>query len=135
MTKVKLNPQIELDVDEILDGVAQLHDSEFEPFAEKIMAQRARRRASILSEDEVELLEQINYSLPSEVWQRYEVLNAKAHDESISGEEREELLEIINRIELADAERLHHLIALSSLRGTSVNELMDQLGIRRRRYG
>ena len=135
MSKVKLNPQIELDVDEILDGIAQLHDDEFEPFAEQVMAQRVRRRASVLPEDEAELLEQINRGLPVELWQRYELLNTKAHEEEITAAEREELLQIIDQIELADAERLHHLIALSHRRGISVDELMDQLGLRRRNYG
>lgn len=135
MSKVKLNPQIELGVDEILDGIAQLHDSEFEPFAEKIMAQRARRRASSRSVEEVELLEKINRGVPADVWQRYELLNTKIHEETITEAERREFMEMVNQIEMADAERLHHLMALAQLRGSSVDELMDQLGIRRRNYG
>ncbi len=134
MSKVKLNPQIELDVDEILDGIAQLHDSEFEPFAQKVMAQRARRRASGRSQDEVELLERINHGVPVATWQRYHLLNDKIHEETITEDERQEFMEIVNQVELADAKRLHNLIELAQLRDTSVDELMDELGISRRNY-
>jgi hypothetical protein len=56
------------------------------------------------------------------------------HDDTITPQEHEELLVFIDRIELADAERMQHLIALAQLRGVSVDTLMEQLGIRRTMY-
>jgi hypothetical protein len=41
---------------------------------------------------------------------------------------------LIDRIELADAERMQRLVALVQLRHASVDTLMEQLGIRRTTY-
>jgi hypothetical protein len=65
------------------------------------------------------------------VRKRYDELNDKLHEESITPEERAELLSLIDRIELADAERLQCLIELAQLRQISVETLMEQLGLRR----
>ncbi|MDZ7364141.1 MAG: hypothetical protein ONB46_26020 [candidate division KSB1 bacterium] len=58
-------------------------------------------------------------------------MNAKLHEETIAPEEHQELLQLIDRIELADAERLQHLIELARIRNVSVDMLMNQLEIRR----
>jgi len=78
--------------------------------------------------------QQINRGLPADLRQRYDALNTKLHDDTITPQEHEELLVFIDRIELADAERMQHLIALAQLRGVSVDTLMEQLGIRRTTY-
>jgi hypothetical protein len=87
-----------------------------------------------LPKDETELLQQINCGLPADIRQRYDALNAKLHDETITPQEHAELLALIDRIELADAERMQRLITLARLRGVSVDTLMRQLGIRRTMY-
>jgi hypothetical protein len=66
--------------------------------------------------NEAELLQKINQGLPPEIRKRYTELNAKLHEETIAPEERQELLELIDRIELADAERLQDLIELARIR-------------------
>ncbi len=78
----------------------------------------------------MELLQKINTGLPTEVWRRYEELNAKLHDEMITPEEHTVLLALVDKIELADAERMRHLIELAQLRNVPVEVLMDQLGLR-----
>jgi hypothetical protein len=98
----------------------------------QFIALQARRRAASLSAAETDLLQQINQGLPSTLRSRYTELNAKLHDETISPAEHEELLQLTDQIEQADAERLQHLIALAELRQVSVDTLMDQLGIRQR---
>jgi hypothetical protein len=134
MPKVQVKSKIEIDFDEVLNGVAQLKINELEQFADRVIALRARRRAPSLSGDEAQLLQKINAGLPTEVWRRYEELNAKLHEETITPEEHTELLELIDKIELADAERMKHLIELAQLRNVSVEMLMDQLGLRRNTY-
>jgi hypothetical protein len=84
-----------------------------------------------LPKSEADLLQKINQGLPPEVRKRYEVLNAKLHEETIAPEEHQELLQLIDRTELADAERLQHLIELAHIRNVSVDTLMNQLDIRR----
>ena len=87
-----------------------------------------------MTKDEAELLQQINRGLPADIRQRYDALNAKLHDETITPEEHAELLTLIDRLELADGERMQRLVALAQIRGVSVDTMMEQLGIRRTTY-
>jgi len=134
MPKVHVTSQIEIDLDEVLQGLARLGTKELEQFVEKVIALQAQRRAPSLPKDETELLQQINRGLPADIRQRYDALNAKLHDGTITPKEHEELLTLIDRIELADAERMQLLVALAQLRGVSVDTLMEQLGICRTTY-
>lgn len=134
MPKVHVTSQIEIDLDEVLQGLARLETKELEQFVEQVMALQAQRRAPSLPKDETELIQQINRGLPADIRQRYDALNAKLHDETITPQEHEELLTLIDRIELADAERMQRLVALARFRGVSVDTLMEQLGIRRTTY-
>ena len=134
MPKVHVTSRIEIDLDEVLQGLARLETKELEQFVEKVMALQAQRQAPSLPKDETELLQQINRGLPDGIRQRYDALNAKLHDETITPQEHEELLTLIDRIELADAERMQRLVALARLRGVPVDTMMEQLGIRRTTY-
>jgi hypothetical protein len=84
-----------------------------------------------LSKDETQLLQQINQGVATEVRKRYRLLDEKLHDNTITSDEHQELSDIINQIELADAERIVALIQLAQLRNTGVDALIDQLAIRR----
>jgi hypothetical protein len=134
LPKVQVISQIEIDFDEILNSIAQLETTELEMFVEKVIALQARRRAASLSKTEAELFQKINQGVSSEVRRRYIELNDKLHDETIAPEEHQELLTLIDQIELADAERMRHLVELAQLRNVPVDRLIDQLGIRRRVY-
>jgi hypothetical protein len=134
MPKVQVTSQIEIDLDEVLHGLARLGSKELEQFVDKVIALQAQRRAPSLPKDEAALLPQINQGLPAEIRQRYDALNAKLHDETMAPEEHEELLTFIDRIELADAEQMQLLIALAQLWRVSSDTLMEQLGIRRTTY-
>jgi hypothetical protein len=134
MPKVHVTSHIEIDLDEVLQGLARLGTTELEQFVEKVIALQAQRRAPSLPKDETELLQQINRGLPADIRQRYDALNAKLHDETITPQEHAELLALIDRVELADAERMQRLIALARLRGVSVDTLIEQLGVRRTTY-
>jgi hypothetical protein len=54
-------------------------------------------------------------------------LHDRLLDETLSDEEHDELLGLIEIIEKADADRLKHLIELAQLRNTTLDALMDQL--------
>jgi hypothetical protein len=135
MPKVQVTSQIEIDFEEVLKGIAQLEPDELEQFADKVIALRAQRRVPNLPKNEAELLQKINRGMSPEVYKRYEELNAKLHEDTIIPNEHQELLRLIDQIELADVERMRHLITLAQLRQISVDTLMDQLGIRRPVYG
>ena len=131
MSKVQVTSHIEIDIDDMLKGVAQLEPSELEQVVNKLLALQAHQRVQSLSKTETDLLEQINQGLPQTVRLRYDEFAAKLHEETITPTEHEELLQLTNQIEQADVERLRALIALAELRQVSLDTLMDQLGLRR----
>lgn len=135
MSKIQVNSQIELDVETILAGIAQLDSQELEKFSFSVMALNARRKAPSVSLEESQLLTRINHGVPTEVRMRYQLLNEKLHEDQITAGEHRELLGLIDQIEVADAERLRALIELARVRGTSVEAVMQQLQIRQPTYG
>ena len=78
---------------------------------------------------ELELLQKIKQDLPTELQQQYNDLRAKMRSQTITPEEYQDLLKLINIVEQADGDRLQHLIQLSQLRNISLAELMEQLQI------
>jgi hypothetical protein len=82
-----------------------------------------------LTIDESELLELINRGLPKDVQGRYDELQIKLNCESITPDEHQELLLLIDTVEQATADRLRALFSLSRIRQVSLDELIIQLGI------
>jgi len=83
-----------------------------------------------LPQDEAVLLEQINLGLPQETWQRYYKLIEKRRAETLAPDEHLELIGISDRLEEANARRIMALIQLAEIRHTTLDKLMDQLGLR-----
>jgi hypothetical protein len=89
---------------------------------------------SVLSPVEAELLQKINSGLSQVDWQRYHTLTDKRRDETLTAEEQSELIALSNQIEVANAERIEHLVALAKLRQTSLETVMVDLGIQSPTY-
>jgi hypothetical protein len=132
MPTVKVQSQVSLD--ELLNGVAQLDTPELEHFISKVLTLRAKRIAPSFPKEEAELLQKINQGLPPDVQQRYDELTAKRQAETLTPDEHQELLALIDRIEQADAERVQALAELAQLRNVPVTTLMAELNIRRPAY-
>jgi hypothetical protein len=115
--------------DELLHGVEQLDASELDRFVERVLAMQAQRRSTSLSAEETQLLQQINLSISANTWQRYNELKAKRRDEKLSPAEHRELIATSNDIEKANVRRIQALAKLAVLRQTSLDVLMDKLGI------
>ncbi len=95
---------------------------------------QAQQQPSHLSEAESRLLEQINLGLSQEDWERYHKLIAKRRAETLTHDEQQELIALSDRIEEANARRIEYLVELARLRGTTLDELMGQLGIKAPSY-
>lgn len=91
---------------------------------------RPVRRAASLSKAEADLLQNINLGLPPQRWELYHTLLAKRRAEILTPEEQATLIEISDQIEQANARRIQYLIELASLRNTSLETLMQELGIK-----
>ena len=116
-------------VDDLLQAVAQLKPEEAERFFAQAQALRARHRAVSLPRGETVLLRQINRGLPGRVQQRFDELVAKRRADTMTADERREFLQLVNRIEKHDARRVEWLGQLARLRGQSLREVMQELGI------
>ena len=128
MPAIQVRSQVSLD--ELLNGIAQLETPELEHFIAQALTLRAKRIAPSLRHGETRLLQKINRGLPPNVQQRYNELTAKRRAETLTSEEHQELLTLIDRIERADAGRVQALTKLAQLRNVSVMTLMVELGIR-----
>ncbi len=119
----------ELPFDELLKAVEQLSLPDLEKLMSQVIALQAQRKAPSLSKDETELLLKINQGLPDDVQRRFDELVAKRQAETLTPDEHQELLHLIDQIEKSDAKRVQYLAELARLRGISLTTLMDQLGI------
>lgn len=129
MATVQVTSKINIELDKVLGGVAKLDTPELGRFLSQVSILLARRKAPSLPEREAELLQKINQGLPTAFQQRYDGLTTKLQADTITSAEYQELLQLIDQIELADAERMQHLIELAQLRNLSLDGLMNQLGI------
>jgi hypothetical protein len=82
-----------------------------------------------LSAEESRLLIAINEGLPELVWRRFHELNASRRAETLTADEQVELIQLNDRIEHLNVQRLEKLIELAKLRNVDVKVLMDQLGL------
>jgi hypothetical protein len=104
-------------------------------FAQRTLEERLKQpvngRSDVphLSYEESDLLQKINQGLPTETWEKYDVLREKFRAETLTPEEHAELIAISNQIEIAHARRMEYLVELSRLRQVPLRKLMKQLGI------
>ncbi len=129
VNRIKITKQVDLGLDDILNGISELDTKELEKFMTKLGHLIARRKVPSFSEQESVLLMKINDAIPTTLQKRYEVLLSKNREETITPIEHQELRKIIDKIEIKNAERLEHLIELSRIRNVSLDEVMKQLHI------
>jgi phosphoglycolate phosphatase-like HAD superfamily hydrolase len=122
-------PMSKAEFDQLLSGVAQLETTDLERFAEQVYLLLAQRKVPSLPQSEAELLQQINHGLREATQHRYNELRTKLQAETITPEEYQELLTLVDIVEQAEADRLQHLIELSQLRQVPLPSLIQQLGI------
>ncbi len=124
---IKITKQVDLGLDDILNGISELETKDLEKFMQRIGHLIARRKVAHLPERESQLLMKINKAIPTTLQKRYEDLLIKNREENITPIEHDELLKIIDKVEIKNAERLENLIELSRIRNISLDALMKQL--------
>jgi hypothetical protein len=75
-------------------------------------------------------VQQINLGLPPTTWQRYHELARKLEDETLRPDEQQALIAITDQIEQANVRRIAALLKLAQIHNTTLDQLIDQLGIR-----
>ncbi len=102
---------------------------ELEELTAGLLALRAKRIAPVVSHDETRLLLAINEGVSVELTDRAESLIEKRDNSSLTVEENSELLQLADEVERRGVERLEALSKLAELRGVSLRELMQSLGV------
>ena len=78
---------------------------------------------------EASLLSQINVGLSQESWQHYHALIKKRQAEALTEEEHTQLIQLTTRLETLNVQRIQSLIHLATLRGQTLDEVMQDLEI------
>jgi len=115
---------------ELLKAVEQLSQPELEQFVSQVISLRAKRHAPSLPRRDSELLLKINEGVPPDTQKRYDELIAKRQAETLTPAEYEDLLRLTQQVEKLQVRRVEYLAELARQRGTSLTELMENLGIR-----
>lgn len=92
--------------------------------------EREQNGAGRKPHSEANLLQQINVGLPPEVWIEYRELIKRRRAGTMTAEEQARAIAISDQLEATSVRRLRALTELAALRGTTVDALMDALGIR-----
>lgn len=95
---------------------------------------RTQKQLPYVVKAEAELLQKINIGLSQEEWQRYHELMTKRRAETLSVEEHQELIAFSDQIEAANVQRMEALIELAQRRQTSLEAVMEALGIKAPTY-
>lgn len=115
--------------EQLLNAIAQMPQPELETFIDRVLKLRAQRQAPSLSAAESELLLKINQGIPADLQHRFNELVAKRQALTLTEAEHIELIQLSDRIEQLDAERIEQLATLAKLRQRSLREMMQDLGI------
>ena len=102
---------------------------EFVVNAVRAHLQANRVAAPSLDAEQSRLLEEINQGLSQTQWTRYYALVSNRQAGTLSEDEYAELTAASNHIEKLNARRMECLAELARLRGTSLQDLLKQLGI------
>jgi len=91
----------------------------------------ARRylRPDVLSESESRLFETINKPVPADTRRELDALIATQDERALSDDERQRLVELIDIVEMINAERWRCIGELAQLRGLSLTEMAAKLEI------
>ena len=78
---------------------------------------------------EADLFAIINDGFPEDLWIRFRELRAALEAKTLTKDERQEFVRYTDALEEKNARRIDALALLASLRGVSLPEIMQQLGI------
>ena len=103
---------------------------ELEYFIRELNALAIRKRALDKGKRDKILLRKINETvLPEPIMERYLYLQEKMEVENLPDTEYQELLKLVTQEEKIRNKRFQYLLELSQLRGISLTELMNNLGL------
>ncbi len=116
--------------DKLLEEAEQLSLPELKYLTQHLLELQGKRQTPNPSKDEVQLLRRISVKWPPEKQIYFDNMVVKRRNGQITEEEHAELIRLTDEAEMLDAERLQALLSLAQLRRVSLDEVMQQLGIK-----
>jgi hypothetical protein len=116
--------------EQLIEAVKKLSQPELRDFIAQVLALNAQHNGRSLPQKEAELFARINETLPIEKRNRLHGLIRKSKKVDLTQDEQNELSSLIDAVENFDAQRVQALGELAMIRGTTLSELMTQLGIK-----
>lgn len=130
MGAIEIKPDVKVNLEEILQGVSKLNLHDLEQFHQKVGGLLSIRKARSIPEREHALTAKITEEfLPKKSSQKFELLLEKHRSGTISPSETTEYQELLQITQNKALQRLALLVELSQLRGESLSDTMDKLGI------
>lgn len=119
----------------LIGGFSEMPLNDLESFISGLNALVIRKRVADKGKRDKALLLKINQTVLSEqALERYVFLQDKMELENLSESEYQELLTLVNQEEKIRNKRFQFLLELSQLRGISLTELMNNLGLNTLNY-
>ena len=119
----------------LLGGFSEMPLKDLEFYIRELSAMAVRKRANDSEKRDKFLLRKITQTvLPETTLERYAALQEKMELEKLSETEYEELLNLVSQEEKIRNKRFQYLLELSQLRGTSLVDLMKNLGLNTLHY-
>ena len=122
--------QARLTTEDLLAALEQLEPAEAEKITRRLLHLQAKRKAPNLSQRETELLREIYREKRPGFQERFDLLNEKRRAFTLSPEEHQELLQLVDESEAFTVRRLEALGELAQLRQMTLPALMKQLGLK-----
>lgn len=121
---------LEISGKNLLDIVLQMPETEFNQFIEKAKKLRQKSAKSEWTKREIELIKKVNECVLSiEEQNRFDELVKKRRAEKISPVELQELIDLTEKSENLNVERVKILLTLAKSKKISLDEVMKKLGI------
>ncbi|CAN5280449.1 hypothetical protein BH20ACI1_BH20ACI1_10340 [soil metagenome] len=121
---------LEVTTESILSAVSQMPEKEFENFIEKAKRLHKQPKKSVWTKQQIELIKKLNaFVLSPEEQTKFNKLVRKRRSEKITESELEELIELNEKSESLNIERLKILAKLAESKKKTLSEIMDDLEI------
>jgi hypothetical protein len=126
----KIQMHVENTIPSLLGGFSEMPLKDLEHFIRELNALAIRKRLLDKGKQEKILLRKINEAvLPESLMESYISLQEKMEVDNLSDTEYQELLNLVDKEEKIRNKRFQYLLELSQLRGISLTELMNNLGL------
>ena len=112
---------------QLLEGVKRMDADALDEFVNEVLLIKAQRSSPNLSEEESALMEKINQGLLEGEQQRLQELVNRRQQGLMTEAEQQELIQLTDKSEEMDAERMRWLGQLAVMRNLPLRDLMQQL--------